>query len=90
MAIQSDTAASLLRSSAEVAAEGWEKLLSVHVWVERREARVSRSDLCWMFRRVPGKFTPVESAALNIPWDKVVPQHRSRASRRQKDGSEKL
>lgn len=49
-----------------------------------------RSDLCWVFCRVPGKFTPVESAALTVPWDKVAPQHRSRASRRQKDGCEKL
>ena len=71
MAIQSDTAALLQRSSAELAARVWEKPLSVHVWGECREVRKGpvflHSDLCQVIRGVAGKFAPVETASLNVP-----------------------
>lgn len=39
VAIQSDTTALLQRSSAELAAQGWDKPLSLHVWGEHKGAR---------------------------------------------------
>lgn len=71
MAIQSDTAALLSRSSAELPAQGWEKPPSLHVWGECGGARkgpvVLRSDLCRVIRGAAGKFAPVETASLNVP-----------------------
>lgn len=70
MAIQSDTAALLSPSSAEVAAQGWEKPPSVYVWSAGRGVRKGlvflHGDQCQLICGMAGKFGLVETTSLNL------------------------
>lgn len=94
MAIQSDSAALLQPSWAAAAAQSWEQPLSVHVWGDCRGERKGtvflQRNLCQGIRGANGDFSPVKITSWNVPSDRVAPQHKSRASRRQKGSCEKL